>query len=210
MVVYFNPNIVNSYQPGGRTITDLVSGKVGTISGPFTSIALGEPTMIQLNNDKSVAANNNSGLKIESISGIRSISMWVFIESIIPTTGMRYLLDARPGLSDGWIASGGTGDNWKMPEYFLNMYPESSYTNQANDQNMTDLLNTTNRWFFVTLKNKRPFSGSLSLFTNFSGTEGLYCTFGPILLYDRLLSREDHNNNFYSDDFTPYRRLMKT
>ena len=221
LVAYFNLNNVTCW-PGeaiGTTLNSIVgSGITGTLGGTYYVNSNGTVRIVNTNTNYTL---NQSGLKVTSVTGVRTISLWFRIESIpVATSGHRHLLDARWGLSDGWIASAavasttnnGIGNSWRNGTFYVNGgigYPITR-------QNMIDVLGVVGTWMNVTLICDTAFTEAIEFFmTNITpvagqfGYEGLDVTMGPILMYNRALTETEVQQNFLASEFFFLRQWTK-
>ena len=198
LIAYFNPNNPTSYSGSGATLTSLVGSTVGTLSGTY-SYSNGT---IRLTNTSATPTSNVSRLDLTSLGNIRTISLWVYIHS--KNAPWRYLLDGRIGTSNGFIYSNGVGTDWAGSVYYTengNVYPLTS-------ANMTAFLETTGVWKQLTIISNSTFTDDLTFFAAYGGSEGLDCSFGPILIYNRVLTRAEQIQNFYAPEHAFLASLM--
>jgi hypothetical protein len=106
LVVFLDANNTISYAGGGtRTWNSLSPATIpATINGSFSFSSSG----IRLNNTSTDRLANTARINCNTISNIRTVSLWYFTHG---TAATRYLLDMRPGGSGGWVYDGGFGSN---------------------------------------------------------------------------------------------------
>lgn len=179
LLVHIDPDISASYSGSGATIYNLVNNQAQTLYGSYSKPSIG----IRLNNPSSDRLANTSRLQVQSYSGIRMISVWVYAHSANAT---RYLLDARTGSSGGYIYDGGYGPDW--PYYYLNNGARSA-------PSVSDTF-STGVWKFITVEHTSSFTDDVTMFSRFSNDEAWDCTFGKILFYNTVLSQADITANF--------------
>jgi hypothetical protein len=179
LILCVDPDNIRSYPGTGSSILNLVDGTSQTLNGTFSKPSLG----IRLTNNTGNNFTNVSRLNINSYSSIRTISLWV---NIIDNAVTRYVLDARNGLTNGWVYNASVGAAW----------PTMSINGQNKiAANVTDSL-SAGAWKFLTYEASGNFTDDVNMFSRFSNNEGLDCTFGQILFYNRVLSNLEISKNF--------------
>ena len=181
LILNIDPDNPLSYPGSGSGIKNLIDNSSHTLNGTYSKQSIG----IRLTNTSTNRLSNVSRLNISSYSSIRMISVWVYIHSS-PAT--RYLLDARSGSSGGYIYDPEYGPNWIA--YYLNNGSRST-PSVANTF-------TTGVWKFLSVENSLSFTDDVTMFSRFSNNEGLDCTFGQILFYNKVLSQSEVSQNFDS------------
>jgi hypothetical protein len=106
LVMFLDANNTTSYAGGGtRTWNSLSPATISaTINGSFSFSSSG----VRLNNTSTNMLSNTARINCNTISNIRTVSLWYFTHGTATT---RYLLDMRPGGSGGWIYNDGSGPN---------------------------------------------------------------------------------------------------
>jgi len=169
---------------------------LGQVSGSYTQMTtLGNKIYISVQNGDIYTFNPSSKLDITSLSNVRTISIWMYLHSANDTP-WRYLVDARTGASNGYIANKETGSDWSGSTYYLNNGDVYDLT-AANIQNF---LSATGQWVNITVVSNSSFTDDITLFGRYLGYEGLDCSFGPIMIYNRVLSRAEQVQNFYASE----------
>jgi hypothetical protein len=180
LILCVDPDNIRSYSGSGISILNLVDGTSQTLNGTFSKPSLG----IRLTNDNISGSSNISRLNINSYASIRTISVWVNIVNNI--TG-NYIFDARNGAgADGYVWNGGIGSFWSG----LSVNGQNKTTPTIGDSF------STGSWRFLTYESSASFTDNVTMFSRFSNIEGLNCTFGQILFYNRVLTNEEINKNF--------------
>jgi len=110
---------------------------------------------------KCLSFNGTTNLvNLPAINNIKSISMWIYIYSSQPG-GSYYILDARTGLSNGWLWAGGFGSNWtKM--YVNGVNKTVSWANIPQNQ-----------WVNLYFESNTIFSDDVNLMSRYSNNEFL-------------------------------------
>jgi hypothetical protein len=180
LILCLDPDNTKSYPGTGSSITNIIDGTNQTLNGTFSKSSLG----IRLTNTNASLGSNVSRLNINTYSSIRTISLWVNIINF--PAGGTYVLDARNGLTNGYLWYSGIGNTW------INMS-----TNGQNKvaTNLTDSF-TTGSWRFLTYESNAFFTDNVTMFSRFTNDEGMNCTFGEILFYNRVLTNAEISQNF--------------
>lgn len=185
LIAYFDPANPGSYPSTGGTMYSLIDGSTATLGGSYNYTA----GNIRLNNTSGTASSNTSRLQLGSLSNITTVSIWMKQESTGATGGV-HLLDMRTGGAGGFIWSGSpnAGSNWTTGTLYTNAGSAqairwSNIQNVGNWQNVTVIANT-------------PATDDMTMFANYGANAGLDVTFGPILLYNRVLSAAENASNF--------------
>ena len=179
IILCLDPDNRRSYSGSGPSIANIVDGTNQTLNGAFSKPSLG----IRLTNASGNISSNISRLNINSYASIRTISLWV---NIIDNAVTRYVLDARNGLTNGFIYDGSIGTGW------TNMSVNGENKKSAN---VADSL-VTGSWRFLTYESSVNFTDDVTMFSRFSNDEGLNCTFGQILFYNKVLTNAEINQNY--------------
>lgn len=179
LILCVDPDNIKSYPGTGSSIVNLVDGTSQTLNGTFSKSSLG----IRLTNDNVNFNLNVSRLNINSYSSIRTISLWV---NMIPSSVSRYILDARNGLGGGYMYNPEIGSGW------TNMSINGENKKAANTSDSF----VAGSWRFLTYESISNFTDDVTMFGRLSNTEGLDCTFGEILFYNRVLENSEILQNF--------------
>ena len=179
LILCVDPDNIKSYPGTGSSIINIVDGTSQTLNGTFSKPSLG----IRLTNTDANMFSNVSRLNINSYSSIRTISLWV---NMIPSSVTRYILDARNGLGGGYIYDPEVGGGWTN----MSINGENKKT-----ANTTDSF-VTGSWRFLTYESSTNFTDDVTMFSRLSNNEGLNCTFGEILFYNRVLENSEILQNF--------------
>lgn len=201
LVAYFDPANPACYPGLGSGMTSLVGSVTGTLGGTY-SYSNGT---IRLSNTSGTDTSNTSHLQLSSISNIRTVSIWYYQHTSATPTGA-YLLDGRTGVTESFLSAGAMGFVWSNG---------TLYKNGGSAQSLTwGNIQTTGAWQNVTVIANTSVTDNMTLFArfqNFDGNpppvQGLDVTFGPIFIYDRVISQAENlqNYNAIKDTFgSPY------
>jgi hypothetical protein len=184
LIAHIDPSNLSSYGGSGGTLYNLVDGStIGTLGGTYNTTTGG----IRLTNSSSDANLNVSYLQLGSLSNVTTISIWYYQHSALAN---RYLLDGRSGGDGGWIWSGGpnTGSNWDAGTLYKN--------GGSNQLIIWSNIETVGVWQNVTLIADTRFTDDITLFAGGGLSQGLDITVGPILIYNRAITRAENESNF--------------
>jgi hypothetical protein len=179
LIVHIDPDISASYSGSGATMYNLINNQEQTLHGTFSKNSPG----IRLTNTSGTATSNVSRLQVQAYSSIRMISVWLYN---IGNPASNYVLDARTGLSNGYVWSGQIGPDW--PFMYVN--------NGSRISSTTSDTFATGSWRMLTFESGISFSDDVTMFARFSNNEGLNCFFGKILFYNKVLSQSEVTKNF--------------
>jgi hypothetical protein len=163
-----------SYPKSGTTWTDIsFSGNNGTLTNG--------PTYNTSNGGSIVFDGVDDYLKTPSIINFRSICLWVSKQST--GTNWQYLLDARPGYSDGYFANNSTGgwSNW-----YLN----------GNSISSTWALLPTDQWFHLYIQANTNYTSTINFMSRVSNNENLGGKIGSIQIYNRPITPQEILQNY--------------
>jgi hypothetical protein len=118
--------------------------------------------------------------------------MWIKITDG-RTNLWRYLMDSRNGAGNGWIANNETGSDWIGGSI---LYNTGTRTLPISFINIQTIMANSGQWMNLTLSSKVAFTDDLTLFGRYTNIEGLDCSFGPILIYNRVLTPSEQLTNF--------------
>ena len=132
--------------------------------------------------DKSSSTDNH--VKLPRISNIRAVSFWLNINSVQDAFGWDYILDARPGLSSGWIANKygrmNIGSNWNVKYY--------TYENEQASRLWA--MPVYDKWVFVYAQADYAFTEEITLLTRYSENEDLAAKVASFTLWDVALTQQ--------------------
>jgi hypothetical protein len=188
LIAYFNPNLTSSYPGSGSKLTSLIGNVQADIKGSF-SFSNGT---IRLNNTNNDINANSACVQIPTLSNIRTVSMWIYIHNGRSNL-WRYLMDSRTGAGNGWVANLEVGSDWNGG---LLLYNTGSQNLSVTTMTIQPILANSGRWMNLTLSSNAAFTDDLTLFGRYSYTEGLDCSFGPVLIYNRVLTPSEQLANF--------------
>ncbi len=190
LICYFDPSNPSCYPGTGNQLYSLVGNATGTLVGTYNFMG----GNIRLTNTSSNIDLNLSHLQLSTLQNIRTISIWYYQHS---TTGSnRYLLDARTGIANGQIHAQAVGSYWSSGIL---------YKNGGSAQSVTwGNIETTGVWQNITLVANSSGTDNPTLFARYETftttapppNEGLDVTFGPIFVYNRVLTEAENLANY--------------
>lgn len=125
-----------------------------------------------------------------TLTNVRSISMWVYIDGNQPLPGWNYLLDARTGLTNGWFADNGIGVDWGTM-YINGSSTAVSWSNIPSDQ-----------WFHLYLQANSTFTDDITFMARYTNAEFLKGKLDDIRVYNRALSDTEISALYQSGQVT--------
>ena len=132
--------------------------------------------------DKSSSTDNH--VKLPRISNIKAVSFWLNINSVQDAFGWDYILDARPGLSSGWIANKygrmNIGSQWNVQYY--------TYENEQASRLWA--MPVYDKWVFVYARADYAFTEEITLLTRYSENEDLAAKVASFTLWDAALTQQ--------------------
>lgn len=171
---------LDTYLGTGTTWTDL-SGN-GNSATLFNS-----PTFNTINGGVLEFNGSSTYLKTPSISNFRTISMWIKT-SKIGTYSWKYILDARPGMSNGWYSTLGVGSGW------VTQYINGAVTS-VNSSNVP--LNT---WCNLVIISNAAYTSTINFMSRYStgptSLEFIDGSVGSIMIYNKVLSSQEVLQNY--------------
>lgn len=113
----------------------------------------------------------------------RAVNFWIRCDRSQPG-GNVYLMDLRgdPNSPDSYLWRPNDGAFWPKQSMYINGAKVSQIP-------WNTLLN--NRWYLVSMIFEKPFNGPMSIFSRYTGGEGLACEVGPITLYGDIADPAD-------------------
>lgn len=136
---------------------------------------------------KALSFDGTSGYFLTStISNVRSLAFWVYIDSSQPTAGWNYLLDARNGLGNGWFANAGIGTDWG-----------TMYVN-GTSQTVSWGNIPKNQWVHLYLQANSNFSDDINFMSRVTNNEWLKGKLDDLRIYNRALSATEISNLYQS------------
>jgi hypothetical protein len=129
----------------------------------------------------------NDYLQLPNLENVRGISMWVNIPD--GQSDWRYLLDAREGLSNGWVADGASdgsfGSGW-----------EKMYVNGVGNTCKWDNI-PKGEWVNLYFETKEDsFDDQINFMSRYNNTEFLEGTISDIRLYNRSITATQSGSNY--------------
>lgn len=192
LICYIDPMNPQSYPGTGTTITPLVNPQSVSVSvsgGTYNTSELS----IQV-------AEENGYVLIGELTGIRTISVWY--KSLTSTTP-NYFIDLRTDGVDtlsGWIQSEAPnqiGDVFNTVWGFNGISQES-----AIDQ--ATIIDASDNWKHVVLTTTSSITRNIRLFGSVGGGDGMNAHFGPIKVFDRVLTSDEMEDlyNEFADRYS--------
>lgn len=189
LVFYADPLIQLSYSGSGSNVYNLVSGQPHAyLKGSFSNTALG----MRLYNTSSWNLNNSYLQVASSIGPIYTVSTWFYNFGPVGT----YIFDARGGMPNGYVNDGDMA--------YSSFYLGTQYNNggSAGQTTLTSWPNS-NVWQNITnifragaTDGNTPGSDDITFFGRVSGNTSMNCVFGPIMVYNRVITQAENTSNF--------------
>jgi hypothetical protein len=173
--------------PSGTITNTGSSGSIGAatiVSATYTATA---PSYITF-------ALGTGYILAPSITGIQTL---ILIVKVRDAGASNYLLDARSGLANGWLYSGGPpiGPDWTSATYYKDA------VNTVFTGNPTQALQDST-WHHVCLQ-RASFTSAITFLARFTQNETLGCDCGEIMIFTSALTAQQvkDNYNFFSSRF---------
>ena len=182
LVLALDAGNTKSYPGSGDTIYNLVDKSPQSLFGTYSITTTQNVIGIRLNNPTTVA----SYIQLSTLTNITTVSLWYYVHS---TPYVRYLLDARTGGTNGWIYSGGPGNDWGSGMTYFNGILQGTTT-------WAKIEPYINAWVNVTVIANTPITDDMNLFSRYSDTEGYDVTFGLAQVYNRTLTAQEVLQNY--------------
>jgi hypothetical protein len=128
-------------------------------------------------------------LKTQTITNYKSICFWVFWNGIGPLTFWQYLLDSRPGMTQGWFvpSANSQGGDWKST-FFVNGIQVTG----CNETNVPK-----NKWNHIYLEGvNTSYTSTFNFMSRSSDNEQAGGKMGGIYVYNRALTTSEVLQNF--------------
>jgi hypothetical protein len=187
LLLWLDPAVGACYPGSGSTLTDLAPGqRPCALSGTHAFVSAGS---IRLDNS---GASRNASLQLPDVAGVRTLFLWYRVHSTAPS-GSSVLVDARPGVADGFVSSAGSVGPFTTA--FVNGGQAALTT--------WSTVAAVGHWRSVALVATSAFTDNLTLFSDGVAASGMDVTFGPVLVYTRVLTRAEIVNchNAYCSRF---------
>lgn len=186
------------------SIVNLVNGKYAFLNNNYSYNYNNNSIILQ--NFYHVLSDNNSYLHANTFDEIHTVSIWYMVLSE-PNDGACFI-DTFNDL--GHIYNNIVGADWNDGINDINeggiMYIDSSnIPSTINWNNLTTPLNT---WKNITLISNSNLSNEIAFFNNDTANAGINVEFGPILVYNRIISSQENliNYNAFANLYnTPYK-----
>lgn len=191
-MIYGTPTIVTN----GLVLNLDAANTKSYVSGSTNWFSLGNPSLSGSLFSGPTFNNNNGGSIVfdgiddyavtSTVTNFRSICMWInkpFVD--FGAFPWKYLLDARPGFSNGYFANNNPGSwsNWYLNG---NSIP-SSWALLPNDQ-----------WFHLYLQADANYTSTINFMSRVSNNENLGGRISNIQIYNRNLSASEITQNYNS------------
>ena len=190
----FDAQNTKSYS-GGSTILDISGNrKDGTLNGTY-SLATVDNARGLLFTGSSIPVSN---LVQSNTVNLRTISMWYNRRSSAGV-GSNYLLDARNGMSNGYIWQGGFGPGvggWDASTVYENGIDISTGKVLNTLIGDTSGLLSANSWRNVTIVNNANYNCTISFFSRFNNSEAVNVALSHITAYNRALTPAEALQNY--------------
>jgi hypothetical protein len=176
LVLYLDAGSPNSYRPDfGTTWKDMSGNNYSgsLINGSTYSTASGGSIVFDGVDDYMIT---------QQVANFRSISMFLYKTETGPID-WKYILDARPGMSNGFFANLQVG-NWT--NWYLNGSSiAATYANLP-----------TNQWFHLYIQADTNYTSTINFMSRVSNNEQMGGRIGQIQIYNRILSDSEILQNY--------------
>lgn len=190
----FDPINSKSYS-GGSTIRDISgNNKNGTLNGTYSLTNIQGVRSLLFTSTSSPVSNLVQGNTIN----LRTISIW-YNRRNTAGVGSNYLLDARTGMSNGYIWQGGFGPGaggWDVSTVYENGVDISTgkvFNTLIGDS--SGLL-SADRWRNVTIVNNANYNCTIRFFSRYTDDEVVNVAISHITAYNRALSPTEVLQNY--------------
>lgn len=172
--------LIASYDIGATNIAN--SDTITDISGSLNTASIyNGPTYQRSQNGYLAFDGTNDYMKTTSISNFRMICIFG-MKNDAGMSQWRYLVDARPGKSDGYISIGMGG--WTL------------YLNGGNSVTNDWSSIPTDQWFYLCADAGANYTSTINFMSRVSNNELLPGKIGSIQIYNRSLSVSEMNSNY--------------
>ena len=187
----FNNICYNPYDTP-TSITNLVNASYSSLNGYYSYDYLNNG--IKFDNFSSYNDLNNSYLNVNTFDNINSVSIWYMVLSE-PNQGSCFIdtFNDFGHIYDGIIGAD-WGDGIKDADNCGTMYINNN--KESYNINWNNLIYPLNVWRNVTLLSNSNLSNEITFFCNDNGKNGIKVAMGPILIYNRQLSIDEHIQNY--------------
>jgi len=138
----------------------------------------------------------NDYLKVPKINNARSISMWVKIPD--GQINWHYLLDAREGLSEGWIGTGGSSSGW-----------QKMFVNGVKQETCDYNIIPKGEWVHLYIEASTNFSDDITFMSRFTENECLKGIITQIEIYNNTLSDSEIQELYQSKTLAAFYPLKE-
>jgi hypothetical protein len=182
LIAHFDPNDPLCYSGTGATMSNLV---IGTSNATFSGTYSSNNGTVRLVNFNNALISN---FTISSLTNIRTVSMWFYKHTSYTN---EQLLDVN--VSNSQISSAGgnwIGTNWSTGTLYYNggISQGITWTNVSQ--------RGTGGWHNVTVISNVAITGNLTIFGQSNTWWGMDVTFGPVLVYNRVITQTENEANF--------------
>jgi len=186
---FLDPSVSTCYSGSGSSMTNLAAtGGSATLGGTYSYVSPFGAVYIQ--DTGSSDQTNLSYLQFPTVTNIATVSMWYYLNYPATVSGF-YLIDSRTGSSGGylglWSGNIQNGGDWQT----------SGYVNGGALQTFTyNALMSVGQWIHVTFLAQNINSDDLTLFSRYNQIAGANVTFGPIMIYNRIITQAENTANY--------------
>jgi hypothetical protein len=187
LTFWTDPLSKTSYGGSGATLYSQGPLNVnGTLNGSY---GFSNAEGIRLSNTSGSVSLNTAALRADTLTNFRTVSAW-YKTLTLPTFG--YFIDARIGTANSWIYMNPFefGTNWSTSIVY------SDGDNMRRIGNSSNVFSSAGNWRNVTVVAPAAMTDNVNFFSANDNTNSLDCVFGPIQVYDRVLTREENIQNY--------------
>jgi hypothetical protein len=188
-IYYVDPMNPSSYSGSGSSMTNLGSASITSqlVGYSYNSANLG----MQI-------TGATGYLQLGSVTNARTITMWYKYASS-QVNPQSYILDARNGGSGGYILkTEAIGPLWVNTTYISDSSGNITTYAPINSSQYGLFYAMPNAWMFVTVTATSNFTDDITFFNRVTLNEGSSVIFGPIKIYNRVLSSLEVQADFYA------------
>jgi hypothetical protein len=176
------------------SIINLVSGFYASLKGYYYYNNINKS--IHLDNFSLYTDANNSLLHVNTFNTINTISIWYMI--LTEPIDNSCFIDTFNDF--GHIYNNVIGADWNDGITDTTdggiMYINSSTASVS--INWSNLIYPLNVWKYITLISNSNLSNEIAFFNNDNGNGGINVEFGPIMVYNRIITSQEHLLNYYA------------
>jgi len=189
----FDPINPKSYN-GGSTIRDISgNNKNGTLNGTYSLTTVEGVRGLSFTSTSSPVSNLVQGNTVN----LRTISIWYNRRS--GNFSSVYFLDARTGMSSGFIWQGGFGSGtggWDLSTVYRNGINISSGVSLNTLIGATSGLLSVGGWRNITIVNNANYNCNIRFFSRYTDNEAANVVLSHIVAYNRALTPQEVLGNY--------------